>query len=783
MDGHLKLFQYLSQYEDFIKSPDYLDPNVSWVLENDKVYYNYTPINNGGNEQVKPYESEYLTMELLEEGKLTFARVLCKDVMYSTDNGNTWAEIDNGAESIMEGDISNLVYTPTFPAGTKVLWKSNIDKSLIGASPLEGIDVLGLFGSTCKYNLSGNIMSLIYGDDYITNSELIIDGASLNMPFYGMFGMLNTMIHEDLGDTMSFPGVVDAANLILPTMTLTDYCYYMMFYACTSLKYAPALPVTTLTYGCYTYMFGVCTSLTTAPELPATTLANDCYCGMFYDCISLINAPELPATTLANRCYYEMFSGCSNLNEITMLATDVSATDCLKEWVIGVSATGTFTKHYSMASLPTGGSGIPSGWTVQDNATLTECTNLEITAYDVVGNKTNTTIHYTATVNGIDTFGNDIIGAVLTGTAISEEFEQNLSETETIERTISFEFMGVTATTTIIQDIYIHYEEQYLTFEAIKDGTFKLTQNACEYSLDNGTTWTSISAGTNTPTVSAGSKIMFKATNPSITDYYGIGVFSSTGKFNVSGNIMSMLYGDGFVGKIDLTSKVYVFRHLFQNCTKLVDATELILPATTLAYGCYNSMFDGCTSLVTAPALPATTLANNCYNGMFISCTSLTSAPALPATTLADYCYYSMFSGCTSLVTAPELPATTLRYSCYSFMFNACTNLTTAPSILPATTLANYCYAVMFQGCTSLVNAPELPATTLTVGCYNYMFSSCSNLNNITMLATDVSATDCLYHWVNGVASTGTFVKSSAMTSLPSGVNGIPEGWTVENYG
>ena len=60
-------------------------------------------------------------------------------------------------------------------------------------------------------------------------------------------------------------------------------------------------------------------------------------------------------------------------------------------------------------------------------------------------------------------------------------------------------------------------------------------------------------------------------------------------------------------------------------------------------------MFQGCTSLTTAPELPATTLADSCYSSMFYVCSSLTQAPALPATTLADYCYYYMFSGCTSL--------------------------------------------------------------------------------------------------------------------------------------
>ena len=98
---------------------------------------------------------------------------------------------------------------------------------------------------------------------------------------------------------------------------------------------------------------------------------------------------------------------------------------------------------------------------------------------------------------------------------------------------------------------------------------------------------------------------------------------------------------------------------------------------------------------------------------------------------------------------------------------------------LPATTLANYCYSYMFYGCKSLTTAPELPATTLANDCYSKMFYGCSKLNYIKMLATDISAFSCLNNWVNGVASTGTFVKNAAMTSLPSGASGIPTGWTV----
>jgi hypothetical protein len=56
-------------------------------------------------------------------------------------------------------------------------------------------------------------------------------------------------------------------------------------------------------------------------------------------------------------------------------------------------------------------------------------------------------------------------------------------------------------------------------------------------------------------------------------------------------------------------------------------------------------------------------------------------------------------------------------------------------------------------------------------------------LNYIKMLATDISATDCLTNWVSGVASSGTFVKDLNMTTLSNGTSGIPSGWTVEDYG
>ena len=138
-----------------------------------------------------------------------------------------------------------------------------------------------------------------------------------------------------------------------------------------------------------------------------------------------------------------------------------------------------------------------------------------------------------------------------------------------------------------------------------------------------------------------------------------------------------------------------------------------------------------------------------------------------------------MFNGCTSLTTAPELPATALAFACYNSMFLDCTSLMVAPE-LPATTLAESCYFEMFYGCTSLTTAPELPATALADYCYHYMFNGCTNLNYIKAMFTTKPSATYTQFWVRGVASTGTFVKNSAATWNVTGNNGIPSGWTVQ---
>ena len=356
-------------------------------------------------------------------------------------------------------------------------------------------------------------------------------------------------------------------------------------------------------------------------------------------------------------------------------------------------------------------------------------------------------------------------GATVTGeltvekTTIKERHEAG-------QLTLTASYSGFTAmgNVTVYQEAF-DLSMEPLTFNILSAGTINWTASdstvtkTIDYKVNNDE-WKSIKSNTGssapTITVKPGDKVQFRGNNEQYYDSssYAYNSFSgSTALFEAEGNVMSLIYGDDFKNKLTI-SRAYAFASLFQNCVNLVSAKNLILPATTLVDCCYQSMFYGCTSLTAAPQLPATTLAYNCYSHMFTNCRKLTTAPVLPATTLATYCYSNMFQNCTSLTTAP---------------------------VLPATTLANDCYSYMFWGCTSLTTAPVLPATTLANDCYSGMFLRCTNLNYIKCLATDISATNCTYSWVNGVASKGTFVKPSSMDDWTTGTNGIPSGWTVQD--
>ena len=275
-------------------------------------------------------------------------------------------------------------------------------------------DIVSIISTDAAYStisglsdIYGNIMSLIYGDDYI-NQTVWKEGLANYGSSNGFFKNCDIRIAENLilpattltkscyrsmfwsCDSLELPPKLPATTLAnycyasmfhgceklkvapkLPATTLTEHCYNSMFRGCNNLTTAPKLPATTLAVGCYASMFHSCNNLTTAPELPATTLANNCYNQMFFNCDNLTTAPELPATTLVKECYHQMFRYCYSLEYIKCLATDfvsgylITFDSCVSGFTDGVKTNGTLVcKQVNGGKNPLEDY-IPSTWTVE----------------------------------------------------------------------------------------------------------------------------------------------------------------------------------------------------------------------------------------------------------------------------------------------------------------------------------------------------------------------------------------------------------------------------------
>lgn len=332
----------------------------------------------------RDYSKEYLTFEMLEAGSLYFNTIGTLDNYssnarpYYRKNGGSWTQL---------GYWNALISITGLLAGDKIELKMSF-----GYHISSDESNYRLIYSNAQHIIYGNILSLVYGDDFAAETQLpgdYITGTGREYWFCHLFSDYNNNGSNHL---------VSAENLILPVMRLNtgiysnlfrhdrylttppkvlpavtaiynnsaaSSVYRYMFRDCTSLLTPPEILLETMgTYAMH-YMFYGCTSLQRAPELLPTTLTSNCYRSMFQGCTSLTTAPDLIATSLVSNCYYQMFYGCSSLNYIKAMFTTTPSTSYTSSWVSGVASTGTFVKNSAATWTTTGVDGIPSGWTVQ----------------------------------------------------------------------------------------------------------------------------------------------------------------------------------------------------------------------------------------------------------------------------------------------------------------------------------------------------------------------------------------------------------------------------------
>ena len=121
-----------------------------------------------------------------------------------------------------------------------------------------------------------------------------------------------------------------------------------------------------------------------------------------------------------------------------------------------------------------------------------------------------------------------------------------------------------------------NYSGQYLTFVAEADNMSVAlsyaNSNVFEYSLDDGTTWSSLTNGQSTTSVNSGETIMFKASGLTISSSDGIGTLNPSVYASVQGNIMSLVYGDNFIGQTTISD--YQFKYLFSSCLNIISVEK-----------------------------------------------------------------------------------------------------------------------------------------------------------------------------------------------------------------
>lgn len=621
-----------------------------------------------------------------------------------------------------------------------------------------GTSTAGLyFGSLPVCDLSGNIMSLLYGDDF---EDKFTVGKNA---FAGLFNI-------------SSSGAVyirDASELKLPATTLGQYCYYRMFVG-TGMQKAPKLPAMVMEEGCYEQMFMI-NNLEEMPELPATTLAKRCYSYMFSqsknqnmqlkalpasvmaeECynrmfrssnITHIPYNILPATTLAKSCYGGMFEECKNIKTIPadLLPASAMEESCYSGMFSGCTGL-TYIPARLLANATTmayncfGGStgtteSMPDGMfsrckgLTQLPHRLLPSTSLENNCYyGMFAGCTNLT-SVPSDLLPATTLAQTCYGRMFQNTGIDNVPDTLLPATVLAPHCYTFMFSGCTNITYLRKELLEHVVETKL--------------NSMESMFASCINLTAVPDG------------LLQATT--------------------LGNNCYRTMFEGCRGLTSLPSELVprnatmgtnVCESMFNGCTGLVEIPEDLLPNENLNLNCYLMMFEGCTSLTNTCDLNATTLAGGCYRRMFNGCTSLVDVTDIPATDIVFMACEQMFNGCTSLVVAPAITIldTTGGSSCIG-MFHGCTSLTDISGVdlssvsainsnafdhmfkgcenlehLPTgytigtqnTTVYSAGCRSMFRSCTKLVDMPYLPMTTVLANGYNSMFAYCSSLEDIT---------------------------------------------------
>ena len=277
---YLTTFDNEAQYEEFLNGNSVPYINVSYISQTgENKYYKESSAF-----QLQPFT---IHVDELPDNREINYRILIGD---HEDNGSTptyyrykknndeWKTVTYDYNSGFNIDAE---FTLKEGDTVQIINKGNFG----GVQPFIWTDTTGL-----KCTVSGNIMSLIWGDDYVYAPANKLPFPNFNKGAWGGNYYEGTQyVYFDF--TNDF--IVDAGDLWLPTKNLCPNIFKNMFNNCYKLEVAPDVNAKYLPYH-------ACDS-------------------MFYGCSSLHEMSNVLAETVERGSMYRMFALCTTMNTVTDL--------------------------------------------------------------------------------------------------------------------------------------------------------------------------------------------------------------------------------------------------------------------------------------------------------------------------------------------------------------------------------------------------------------------------------------------------------------------------------
>ena len=710
------------------------------------------------------------------------------EISYRKNGSRTWTTVTSTTEVQMsENDYLDV--------------KGNINNEAgVTSGTIVTSDIKTYILADGKISLSGYLMALI-------KNNAITDETNF-------FGNSTATLRELFSGN---GGLVSAKDLVVARDT-TAYCYFGMFYGCTSLVNPPSLPASAMSEGCYKYMFGGCTSMTSAPVLVSTSLAKECYMCMFIDCRSLVTAPQLPATTMAVRCYQYMFESCTSLTTAPQLPATTLAIGCYE---------GMFQSCTSLTTAPDLPATTLANFCYEGMFLL--CSNL-VTPPSVLPATTIPHWAYEAMFYGCTsltttpilsatTFGEmscgqmfqectsltSMNGYILDGQLSANCFDRMFKDCIHLE-SISTKLVNFNTGLNPFNDwldgvhtngtLFAPSNAGYTASQTKLPSTWTLNKTQHDWTTSAQTiSYTDLPQSgltvgeTHNLNASAQGTLSYSSSNSSIASVNSSGVVTALASGNTTITITASSYNDNanYIHYTSASTTVSVTVQASQSVPisdskyfviQALTGTTVSLNTTGSPTGSISYRKNGTGSWTTLSSGVSLTkddylelkgnYATNNYFSDYVTFSASTPSSIIIGGYLAALQNNAEIDSSNNTISSP-----------FSYLFSGCTGLVSAEYLnLPSNTV--YCtYYGCFYGCTNLVTPPSvLPETTLKTADYRQMFYNCSNLETTPVISATTLDSDCFRSM---------FYNCSKITSLtvyftsPPSVSSMVRDWLRNN--